>query len=152
LLPNASVKNLNPKQNVAIRNSAYCKFSLAVNFPVIPIVAEVGPFAGGHLADPPPRLPPRGSSRATSSARRVRGFSPSPRRITGKFTATVFFDDLSSIRADPDHLFAEDRMIIIGHSKRNRLLFVSFKDGETIRLISARTATRREIKAYEKGY
>ena len=69
--------------------SAY-KFSLAVNFPMIPIVAEVGPFAGGHLADPPPRLPPRGSNWATSSARRVRGFSPGPRRITGKFTVSIF--------------------------------------------------------------
>ncbi len=72
--------------------------------------------------------------------------------VTFEEAAEVFFDDLSSIRADPDHSFAEDRMIIIGHFKRNRLLFVSFTDNETIRLSSARTATRREIKAYEKGY
>jgi uncharacterized DUF497 family protein len=43
-------------------------------------------------------------------------------------------------------------MIILGHSSQNRLLFVSFAESETIRLISARPATQREVKDYEEGY
>jgi hypothetical protein len=66
--------------------------------------------------------------------------------------AEVFFDNLSSIRTDPDHSFEEERMIILGHSSQNRLLFVSFAESETIRLISARPATQREVKDYEEGY
>ena len=66
--------------------------------------------------------------------------------------AEVFFENLSSVRADPDHSHYEERMIIIGYSSQSRLLFVSFSDNEAICIISARTATRREVKEYEEGY
>lgn len=60
--------------------------------------------------------------------------------------AFVFF---SSDRGEPAH---EKREIIIGHSDRNRLLLASFTQrGETVRIISARKATRHERIDYEEN-
>jgi uncharacterized protein len=65
--------------------------------------------------------------------------------------ATVFGDILSMTIADPDHSFEEKRLLIIGHSERNRLLIVSHvAEGERVRLISARRLTPSERKAYEE--
>jgi uncharacterized DUF497 family protein len=64
--------------------------------------------------------------------------------------ATVFANPLAAIFPDPDHSEQEHREIIVGHSDRHRLLVVSFTErGETIRIISARKATKRERKDYE---
>ena len=53
---------------------------------------------------------------------------------------------------DPDHSYNEHRYIIIGQSTDNRLLLVAYTEREdTIRLISAREATRKERKNYEEG-
>src|SRR5262249_36340110 len=53
---------------------------------------------------------------------------------------------------DPLHSEAEDRFITLGESHRGRLLVVVSTDrGDTIRIISARVATRRERKDYEEG-
>lgn len=54
---------------------------------------------------------------------------------------------------DPDHSYNEHRyIIIIGLSTDNRLLLVAYTEREdTIRLISAREATRKERKDYEEG-
>lgn len=53
---------------------------------------------------------------------------------------------------DPDHSYNEHRYIIIGLSTDNRLLLVAYTEREdTIRLISAREATRKERKDYEEG-
>ncbi len=66
--------------------------------------------------------------------------------------ATVFGDPLSDTFDDPDHSADEQRFLIIGHSERGRLLFVSHTDdGETVRIISAREPTRAEQEAYEQG-
>ena len=64
----------------------------------------------------------------------------------------AFADPLARILDDPDHSADESREIIVGHSTRQRLLIVSFaeRDG-TIRIISARAATRRERHGYERG-
>lgn len=65
---------------------------------------------------------------------------------------TVFQDPLFLDFFDPDHSYVENRYIIIGHSSNNRLLLVSYTEqGETIRIISVREATRRERKNYEEG-
>jgi uncharacterized DUF497 family protein len=67
--------------------------------------------------------------------------------------STVFADPLSETFNDPDHSDREQRFIIIGHSENNRLLFVSHTDnGEIVRIISAREATRTERKQYEQGF
>ena len=62
----------------------------------------------------------------------------------------VFGDSLSSTASDPDHSEGEERFVIFGRSMNGRHLVVSFteRDGR-IRLISARTMTRREKAAYE---
>ena len=53
---------------------------------------------------------------------------------------------------DPDHSEDEDRELLIGHSCSGRLLLVSYTFREPeVRIISARRATRREIKVYAQG-
>jgi uncharacterized DUF497 family protein len=65
--------------------------------------------------------------------------------------STVFQDPLASTIYDPDHSEDEDRYLSLGQSSENRLLVVSFTDrDETIRIISARVASRRERKQYEE--
>jgi uncharacterized DUF497 family protein len=66
---------------------------------------------------------------------------------------TVFTDEFGRLIADPDHSEDEDRFILLGTSIHSRLLVVCHcvKDGETIRIISARKANKRERKTYE-GY
>jgi uncharacterized protein len=65
--------------------------------------------------------------------------------------ASVFSDPLARIFVDEGHT-GELREIIIGHSSQKRLLLVCFTEPEKerIRLISARTATRREQRDYEE--
>jgi hypothetical protein len=66
--------------------------------------------------------------------------------------ATIFRDTLSVSGADPDHSVEERRFITFGVSNIGRLIVVSHNDdGSTIRIISARLATRRERKIYEEG-
>jgi uncharacterized DUF497 family protein len=66
--------------------------------------------------------------------------------------ATVFADPLSLTGADPDHSVGEHRWITFGESVRGRLLAVSHTDeGDIIRIISARVATRHEKRLYEEG-
>ena len=66
--------------------------------------------------------------------------------------ATVFQDPLAKIHDDPDHSATERRDVIVGHSLEGRLLLVSFTDrGDRIRVISARSLTRRERRDYEEA-
>ena len=65
--------------------------------------------------------------------------------------ATVFRDPIAAIFDDEEHSDEELRELIIGHSGRNRLLLVYFTEfDDTIRIISARKATRRERRDYEE--
>lgn len=65
---------------------------------------------------------------------------------------TVLEDDLSLTGEDPDHSEDEERMVTFGLSSRGRLLAVSHTDRQgTIRIISARPATRSERILYEQG-
>lgn len=64
---------------------------------------------------------------------------------------TVFDDPLYVDFYDPDHSDMENRFILIGLSNQNRLLVISYTERQDVtRLISARTATRREREAYEE--
>jgi hypothetical protein len=59
---------------------------------------------------------------------------------------------LARIFDDEDHSIEEQREIVIGHSSYGRLLVVCFTtQGESVRIISARTATKREQKDYEEN-
>jgi len=72
----------------------------------------------------------------------------------------VSFEEAQTIWADPmlkefydeDHSIDEDRFIAIGHSAKSRILMVVFceRSTDTIRIISAKKATSKEIKDYEE--
>jgi uncharacterized DUF497 family protein len=64
---------------------------------------------------------------------------------------TVFGDPLAINMPDPDHSVTEERFLVLGMSARQRLLVVAYAErGPRTRLISARTATRRERHFYEE--
>ncbi|MGK7899386.1 MAG: BrnT family toxin [Xenococcus sp. (in: cyanobacteria)] len=66
--------------------------------------------------------------------------------------STVFGDPLSLMIEDPLNSIGEERFIIIGKSNRQRTIVVVYAErGNKIRIISARLATLREKKTYEKG-
>jgi len=63
---------------------------------------------------------------------------------------TVFYDPLSATFDDPDHSIGEQRFITIGFSSHRRLFVVSHTErGNTIRIISARSATAKERRRHE---
>jgi uncharacterized DUF497 family protein len=72
--------------------------------------------------------------------------------ISFEAAATVFGDALSFTFPDPDHSIGESRYVIIGMSQYGELLVVAHTDRDkTIRIISARKATRSERRFYEQG-
>jgi uncharacterized DUF497 family protein len=72
-------------------------------------------------------------------------------RISFEEACTVFGDPLSLTIADPLHSLGEKRLIIIGQSNWQRLLVVVHTEkGDTLRVISARLATKQERKIYEE--
>lgn len=73
--------------------------------------------------------------------------------ITFDEAVTVFKDPLALIFDDEEHSVDEHREIIIGRSTLRRMLLVCFveRNEDTIRIISARPATRTEIKDYEEN-
>ena len=66
---------------------------------------------------------------------------------------TVFKDTLAFIFDDLEHSQAEHREIIIGASAVGRIVLACFveRSEDTIRIFSARRATKDEIKNYEKN-
>jgi len=66
--------------------------------------------------------------------------------------ATAFADPQSLTDFDQDHSEDEDRLVLLGASHAGRLLVVVHTDrGDTIRMISARIATKRERNTYANG-
>lgn len=71
-------------------------------------------------------------------------------RVSFEEAETAILDELSKTTLDPDS-FSENRFITFGVSARRRLLVVCYTHrAETIRIISARTATKREREIYEE--
>lgn len=65
---------------------------------------------------------------------------------------TVFDNPLAVIFDDDLHSIDENREIIIGHSRQNRFLLIAFIERSySIRIISARLATRQERQDYEQN-
>jgi hypothetical protein len=65
---------------------------------------------------------------------------------------TVFDNPLAVIFDDEAHSVDEQREIIIGHSRQNRLLLIAFTERSgNVRIISARPATRNEREDYEQN-
>lgn len=72
--------------------------------------------------------------------------------ITFEEASTIFDDPLSITIHDPAHSIGEDRFITVGTSVTGRLIVVVHTEhGDTIRIISARNATRNEKRQYEQG-
>ncbi|HEX9729345.1 MAG TPA: BrnT family toxin [Gemmatimonadales bacterium] len=71
-----------------------------------------------------------------------------------KEATTVFGDPLGWFQADEVHSDVEERLLLLGRSSENRLLAVLFTDrgDELVRIISARLATTRERRKYEKDF
>lgn len=66
--------------------------------------------------------------------------------------ASVFADRLAIVSPDPLHSDDEDRFCILGYSQYERILVVAYthRIANTLRLISARRATRAERRTYEE--
>jgi hypothetical protein len=65
---------------------------------------------------------------------------------------TAFFDEHALLIADPDHSKHEERFILLGLSSSLRTLVVCHcyrRQGDVVRLISARRADRQEREQYE---
>ena len=72
-------------------------------------------------------------------------------RVSFEEAQTVFEDDLFIAFSDPGHSEGESRYLVMGQSKQGRLLVVAYTERrESVRLISAREATRRERNDYEE--
>jgi uncharacterized DUF497 family protein len=66
--------------------------------------------------------------------------------------ATVFYDPLSTTFPDEDHSEQERRFLTIGVSVGGNVLVIAHtEEGDTIRIISARTATPRERRFYAEN-
>ena len=64
----------------------------------------------------------------------------------------VFGDPHARVIADPDHSFDEERFVILGMSLQARELVVCYcrrgLEGAVVRIISARRATKVEVRQY----
>jgi uncharacterized DUF497 family protein len=72
-------------------------------------------------------------------------------KVSFEEAQTVFYDPDGKLIADPDHSIGEDRFIFLGLSKMLNLLVVCHcyrENNETIRIFSARKATKQESKFY----
>jgi len=60
----------------------------------------------------------------------------------------AFGDPLSATVEDPDHSHGEKRYILVGETAEGKLVVVPHVErGDTIRILSARLATRRERRS-----
>lgn len=67
---------------------------------------------------------------------------------------SVFFDDFAVQFFDQENSETEDRFLMLGKSNETSLLIVCHcerDDGNTIRVISARKATKNESQHYQRG-
>ena len=67
--------------------------------------------------------------------------------------ATTVFGDARSVSGrDLEHSAGEARFVTLGLSSHGRVLVVCHTDrGSVVRIITARTATRKEKRVYEEG-
>ena len=67
---------------------------------------------------------------------------------------TLFHDPHARVLYDPEHSETEDRFLLLGMSSAARVLVVvhCYREADSlVRLISARKATKKEVRAYEEG-
>lgn len=74
-------------------------------------------------------------------------------KVSFEEAVSVFYDSMAKLSDDPDHSDIENRFILIGMSQKSHLLFVVhayIEDSDTIRIISARKATKKEKKDFQE--
>ncbi len=72
-------------------------------------------------------------------------------KVSFEEAATALKDPLAATGSDPDHSVREERFVTFGVSERGRLLAVAHsEEDDTLRIISARVATKEERKIYEE--
>jgi uncharacterized DUF497 family protein len=72
-------------------------------------------------------------------------------KVSFEEAATALMDPLAATGCDPDHSVGEERFVTFGVSERGRSLVVAHSEvDDTIRIISARVATKEERKIYEE--
>jgi uncharacterized DUF497 family protein len=66
---------------------------------------------------------------------------------------SVFSDPHGRLFYDPEHSDHEDRFILLGMSSAARILVVvhCYRNADSVRIISARKAIRKEVRFYEEG-
>jgi uncharacterized protein len=79
-------------------------------------------------------------------------FNQKKHGVTFAEASSCFYDPMHILINDPDSAADEDRLILIGASSKAQILVVVHVDisGDTIRIISARKATKAERKQYEE--
>lgn len=71
--------------------------------------------------------------------------------VKDKETEEPFFDEEKILYKDTLHSKKEERFILIGRTKKGRLLYIVFTErGEKVRVISARNINKKEVAMYEK--
>ena len=72
-------------------------------------------------------------------------------KVTNKECEEIFFDKDKKVAKDIFHSKKEERYIILGKTKKGRVLYTVFTiRNNKIRVISSRNINRKEIKLYEK--
>ncbi len=73
-------------------------------------------------------------------------------KVSFEEAATALKDPMGLTGLDPDHSVSEERFVTFGVSERGRLLVVAHTEkDDTIRIISAREASKGEKRIYEEG-
>ncbi|EIO4564344.1 BrnT family toxin [Vibrio parahaemolyticus] len=75
--------------------------------------------------------------------------------ITFEEASSVFYDEYAIQFFDSEHSDAEDRFLMLGMSNNLNVLVVCHcerDNGNTIRIISSRKATKNEAKHYKRGH
>jgi hypothetical protein len=75
--------------------------------------------------------------------------------VTFEEAETVFTDEFGILLDDPDHSIDEDRFVLLGFSAMLRTLVVVHcyrRPHDSVRLISARKATRKEREIYNRRW
>ena len=73
-------------------------------------------------------------------------------RVSFEEASSVFADEYALLLDDPDHSAAEERLLLLGLSAAFRVLVVVHtyrRADDTIRIISARRATKGERRQYD---
>ena len=73
-------------------------------------------------------------------------------KVSDKECEEIFFDESKKIYKDKLHSEKEDRYILLGKTKRQKLLYLIFTvRNKKIRVISARDTNWKERRLYEKA-